>query len=66
MDRMQRELDRAVAALRLDLDRVELLTAALNAFARPVPEYEPIFQHLHQTNLSEHELGTDGSNEGSR
>jgi hypothetical protein len=57
MDRMQRELDRAVAALRLDLDRVELLTAAVNAFSRPVPEYEPSFQHLHRTSLNEHQLG---------
>ena len=63
MDRMQRELDRAVAALRLDLDRVELLTAALNAFARPVPEYEPSFQHVHQTSLIAHEMGSSSKND---
>ena len=45
-DRMQRELDRAMGALRADLDRVELLTAALSAFSRPVPEYEPSFRHV--------------------
>ena len=37
-DQMQRELGRAVEALRVDLDRVELLTAALVAFSRPVLE----------------------------
>jgi hypothetical protein len=56
-DRMQRELDRAVAALRADLDRVELLSAALSAFSRPVPEYEPAFHHVRTMNLASHELG---------
>jgi hypothetical protein len=55
-DRMQRELDRAIAALRVDLDRVELLTAALSAFNRPVPDYEPSFHHVRRFNLSAHEL----------
>ncbi len=60
-DRMQRELGRAVEALRADLDRVELLTAALVAFSRPVPEYEPTFRHVGRTGLVAHELGNSTS-----
>ena len=55
-DRMQRERDRAMGALRADLDRVELLTAALSAFSRPVPEYEPSFRHVRRMELEAHEL----------
>ena len=55
-DRMLRELDRAMGALRADLDRVELLTAALSAFSRPVPEYEPSFRHVRRMELEAHEL----------
>ncbi|MGN6573972.1 MAG: hypothetical protein ACTHLO_21385 [Pseudolabrys sp.] len=56
-ERMQRELDRAMNALRDDLDRVELLTAALSAFSRPIPEYEPSFRHVRRMKLASHELG---------
>jgi len=56
-DRMQRELDRAMATLRADLDRVELLTVALSAFSRPVPDYEPSFHHVRRFNLAAHEMG---------
>lgn len=59
-DRLKRDLKHAVESLRTDLDRVELLTAALSAFYRPVPDYEPKFQHMHRTNLSEYELGATG------
>lgn len=56
-DRMQRELDRAFVALRADLDRIELLSAAIVAFSSPVPEYEPSFRHVRTTRLTKHELG---------
>lgn len=56
-DRLKRELACAVDKLRADLDRVELLTAALTAFHRPVPDYEPTFRHTHRMSLSAHELG---------
>jgi hypothetical protein len=56
-DRLKRELAQAVATLRADLDRVELLTAALSAFHRPVPDYEPTFRHTQRMGLSAHELG---------
>ncbi len=54
---LKRELKRAVETLRADLDRVELLTAALSAFHRPIPEYEPTFHHPQRMSLSAHELG---------
>jgi len=55
-DRMQRELNRAMDALRADLDRVELLTAALSVFSSPVPEYEPSFLHMRRSQLASHQL----------
>ena len=55
-ERLKRELSCAVDQLRVDLDRVELLTAALSAFQRPVPEYEPTFRHTQRMSLSAHEL----------
>lgn len=61
MDRMQRELVRAVEDLRADIDRVELLAAALSAFNRPIPEYEPSFRHMAQSNLGAYQMsGTAG------
>jgi hypothetical protein len=55
-DHLKRELSRAVEQLKADLDRVEMLTAALSAFHRPIPEYEPTFRHTHRMSLSAHEL----------
>lgn len=57
-NRIQRELEHAVATLRTDLDRIELLTAALIAFSRPVPDYEPTFRHIRPSELMAHEIGT--------
>jgi hypothetical protein len=62
-DRLKRELSRAVEKLRADLDRVELLTAALTAFHRPVPDYEPRFRHTERMNLSAYELGPSRGSE---
>ncbi len=62
-DRLKQELSRAVEKLKADLDRVELLTAALSAFHRPVPDYEPTFRHTQRMGLSAHELR--GNNERS-
>lgn len=45
-DRVRHELHRAIDRMRNDLTRVEILTAALSAFSRPIPEYEPAFQHM--------------------
>ncbi|HEY2531640.1 MAG TPA: hypothetical protein VGJ20_27540 [Xanthobacteraceae bacterium] len=41
-----RNLIEALARLNDDLDRVELWTAALYCFQRPVPEYQPSDEHL--------------------
>jgi hypothetical protein len=56
---VQRELERVIADLRVDLDRVELLTAALTAFSRPIPEYEPSFRHMRAVNSAVYELGSN-------
>jgi len=55
-DRMKRELHRLFDNIRGDLDRIEILTAALNAFSQPVPDYEPRFRHLRPSDLTAHEL----------
>ena len=55
-DRMKRELHRLFGNIRGDLDRIEILTAALSAFSRPVPDYEPRFRHLRQPALTAYEL----------
>ena len=56
-DRMKRELHRLLDNIRGDLDRIEILTAALSAFSRPVPDYETRFRHLRQPGLIAHKLG---------
>ena len=55
-DRMKRELHRLFDNIRGDLDRIEILTAALSAFSRPVPDYEPRFRHLRQPALTAYEI----------
>ena len=55
-DRMKHELHSLFDNVRRDLDRIEILLAALSAFSRPVPDYEPRFRHLRQSCLSAHEL----------
>ena len=56
-DQVKDDLHRAMDRMRVDFTRVEILTAALRAFSRPVPDYEPVFRHLHHVSLSAHELG---------
>jgi hypothetical protein len=50
--RIAHNLVEALEQLRQDLDRVELWTAALGCFLRPVPEYEPSNRHLLSPKLS--------------
>jgi hypothetical protein len=57
IDRVRRQLKRAIANMRADLERVELLSAALNAFNKPVPDYEPGFKHVRNLTLSAHQIG---------
>jgi hypothetical protein len=56
MDQVRSELLRALDHTRADLDRVEILSAAMSAFSKPVPEYEPRFQHMHELALARHEI----------
>lgn len=55
-EHIREELHRAIDRMRHDLARVEILTAALGAFARPIPDYEPAFRHMHQMTRGVHEL----------
>jgi hypothetical protein len=57
IDRVKGELHSSLDTLRRDLDRIEILAAALAVFSRPVPDYEPTFRHLHEPGLNAHELG---------
>ena len=59
IDRVKSELNRAFEKTRADLERVEILAAGLAAFSKPVPNYEPRFQHLRQRGLTTHELPAD-------
>jgi hypothetical protein len=54
---VRRELRRVLDHVRADLDRIEILTAALNAFSKPVPDYEPAFQHINGLALKQHQIG---------
>ena len=45
-DQIVRNLAKALERLHEDLDRVELWTAALNYFQRPVPDYQPGERYL--------------------
>jgi hypothetical protein len=45
-DQIVRNLTKALERLHEDLDRVELWTAALYCFQRPVPDYQPGERYL--------------------
>jgi len=57
IDRVRRDLHRVLDRMRADLDRIEILTAALSAFGKPVPDYEPTFRHIRHLALAAHEIG---------
>jgi hypothetical protein len=50
-------LHRALDHARADLDRIEILSAALCAFSKPVPDYEPAFRHIRNMELRAPEIG---------
>ena len=56
IDRVKRDLHDVVDCMHADLDRIEILTAALSAFSKAVPEYEPSFQHLRHLTMHAQEL----------
>lgn len=55
-EQLRQDLHRLFENIRGDLDRIELLVAAIGAFSRPIPDYEPGFRHLQQSILNAHEL----------
>ena len=57
IDRVTCELHGVLDHMRANLDRIEILTAALSAFSKPIPDYEPAFQHMRHLTLTAHELG---------
>ena len=57
-DRLKRELLRAVERIRTELDKIDLLSAAMAAFSKPVPQYEPGFRHLRHVTASALELNS--------
>lgn len=57
-DRLKRELLRAVERIRVELDKIDLLSAAMNAFSKPVPDYEPGFRHMRHVTASALELNS--------
>ncbi|HZT26614.1 MAG TPA: hypothetical protein VFA57_13005 [Pseudolabrys sp.] len=61
-ERLKCDLRAAIGDMRIDLERVEILTAALYAFSMPVPDYEPRF-HNTVAHLNSHELGCPGAHE---
>ena len=56
-EQIKRELDEALDTMRSELDRVELLAAALNVFSHSIPNYQPRFHHLNRVTLKAQELG---------
>ena len=57
-DRLKRELLRAVERIRTELDKIDILSAAMAAFSKPVPQYEPGFRHLRHVTASALELNS--------
>ncbi len=55
-ERLKHNLRGAVQNMHSELERIEILAAALYGFSAPVPEYEPTFQHLPTARLTRHEI----------
>jgi hypothetical protein len=57
MERLKQDLGGALRNVRAELERVEILAAALYGFSAPIPDYEPTFRHSAPAQLNSHELG---------
>ena len=55
-ERLVHDLDQLFDHIRGALERIEMLTMALQAFSDPIPDYEPRFHHLAHSPLNGHEL----------
>jgi hypothetical protein len=58
-DRLKRELQRAVEHIRSELEKIDILSAAMAAFSKPVPDYEPGFRHMRHVTASVLELNSN-------
>jgi hypothetical protein len=56
MERLKGDLGGALHNVRAELERVEILAAALYGFSKPIPDYEPTFQHVAPGQLNRHEI----------
>lgn len=56
MERLEGDLGGALHNVRAELERVEILAAALYGFSKPIPDYEQTFQHVAPGQLNCHEL----------
>jgi hypothetical protein len=54
-ERLRNEMHAALGNVRAELNRIEILAAALDAFDAPVPDYEPAFHHLNARELDRFE-----------
>ena len=59
IERLKHDLGGAVRKAHAELERIEILAAALYGFSAPVPDYEPMFRHLSPAQLNRHELGNE-------
>ena len=57
MERLKQDLGGALRNVHAELERVEILAAALYGFSAPIPDYEPTFRHVSPAQLIRHELG---------
>lgn len=57
MERLRRDLHRVLDDMRSDLERIEILTAAMIGFSKPVPDYEDGFRHMPHMRLDAHRMG---------
>ena len=56
MERLKQDMSGALRNVHAELERVEILAAALYGFSAPVPDYEPTFHNVSPAQLNEHEL----------
>ena len=56
MEQLKQDLGGALRNVHAELERVEILAAALYGFSAPIPDYEPTFHHLSPVQLNQHEL----------
>jgi hypothetical protein len=58
-DRLKGELHCAMERIRTELDKIDILSAAMSAFSKPVPDYEPGFRHMRHVTASALELNSN-------